>query len=189
MHQLAWARLMMARHPWVYWLAILAIACTVSIGTARALGEVDAARRSWGQQQTVWTATIFIDPGQPITADRRDVPRAFVPAGAVVDSPNSSIARQRIGPGEIVTAADVAATGTAALIPAGSVAFAVATTVDHFAIGDHVVVYAGDQFVAAGAIVGDSESELLVAVPADAAPAMAAALLADAVTLALSPDP
>ncbi len=189
MHQLAWARLMMARHPWVYWLAILAIACTVSIGTARALGEVDAARRSWGQQQTVWTATISIEPGQPITAERRNVPRAFVPAGAVVDTPNSTIARQRIGPGEIVTVTDVAATGTAALIPAGSVAFAVAATVEHFAVGDQIAVYAGDQFVATGDIVGGSESELMVAVPADAAPAMAAALLADAVTLALSPDP
>jgi hypothetical protein len=188
MHQLAWARLVLARRPWIYWLATAVVASLVSLGATRALGDVDAARRSWGEQQAVWIATDAIEPGQAIASERRDVPRALVPPGAVTDNPGA-IARQRIGPGEIVTTADVAAAGSAGLIPAGWVAFTVPAPVDHYATGDHVGVYAGDQFVAAGLVVGKGESELMVAVPADAAPAMAAALLADAVTLALTPGP
>lgn len=188
MHQLALARLMVARHPWIYWLGVAVVASLVSLGAARALGDVDAARRSWGEQQSVWMTTGAIGPGEAITAERRDVPRAVVPPDAVTDDP-AAVARQRIGAGEIVTTADVAAAGSAGLVPAGWVAFAVSASVDHFAIGDHLGVYAGDQFVAAGVVVDEGESELMVAIPADAAPAMAAALLADAVALALSPGP
>ncbi len=188
MHQLAWARLLLARRPWIYWLAIAAVASTVALGAARALGDVDAARRSWGEQQAVWIATDAIEPGQSITAARRDVPRALVPPGALTGSP-AAVARQRIGLGEIITTADVAAEGSAGLIPVGWVAFTVPASVDHFATGDHLGVYAGDQFVAAGLVVAAGESELMVAVPADTAPAMAAALLADAVTLALTAGP
>ncbi len=188
MHQLAWARLIMARHPWIYWLAIAVVASLVSLGVARALGDVDAARRSWGEQQAVWMATDAIEPGDAITAERRNVPRAVAPPGAVTDNP-VAIARQRIGSGEIVTTADVAAAGSAGLIPAGWVAFTVSASVEHFATGDHLGVYAGDQFVAAGLVVDEGESDLVVAIPAGAAPAMAAALLADAVTLALTNGP
>ena len=57
----------------------------------------------------------------------------------------------------------------------------------HFAVGDHLNVYAGDQFVAAGLVVDVGESDVMVAIPVDAAPALAAAVLADTVTLALTP--
>jgi hypothetical protein len=69
------------------------------------------------------------------------------------------------------------------------VAFPVPTAVEHFATGDHLNVYSGDQLVAAGVVVDHGESELMVAIPADAAPVMATALLADAVTLGLTPGP
>jgi len=187
LHQLAWVRLMVARHPWIYWLSIAVLAGMVGLGVTRALADVDAARRSWGEQQTVWVTSTAIQPGQPIVAKGRSVPRAVVPTDAVDSAPDGSIALQRIGPGEIIVGSDVSADGSVGLIPEGWVAFAVAAPVAHFAIGDHIDVYSADQFVGAGLVVGLGESDLMVAIAADAAPAMATAVLGGTVTLALAP--
>jgi hypothetical protein len=189
MHQLARIRLMMARHPWIYWSAIVVLAAVVGLGAAKAIAGVDAARRSWGEQQSVWVATAAIEPGQPIVAQRRDVPRAMVPVAAVAELATPTTARQRIGSGEIITSIDVTAGGTAGLVPDGWVAFAVAAAVDHFATGDHLNVYSGDVLVSAGLVVDVADSELMVAVPGNAAPTMAIALLADAVALGLTSAP
>jgi hypothetical protein len=180
---------MVARHPWIYWLAVVVMVGVIALGAAKAMAGVDAARRSWGTQQTVWVATAAVEQGQPITATARDVPAAVVPAGAVAESPDGASARQRVGPGEIVTDSDVTARGSAGLIPDEWVAFAVASSVEHFATGDHLMVYSGDQLVSAGVVVDTGDSELMVAIPAEAASAMAAALLADTVTLGITPGP
>lgn len=189
MHQLAWVRLMVARHPWVYWFTIAVVAVVVAVASAAMLASVDEARRSWGEQTTVWLSTSAASPGEPIAVAARQVPAAVVPVGAVTHSPAGTVARQRIGPGEIVTADDVAAGGPAGLIPPEWVAFAVPASPDHFSTGDHLEVYSADQLVADGLVVDDRDAELMIAIPAAAAPTMAAALLADTVTLALSPDP
>ena len=189
MHVLARIRLTVARHPWVYWVVISALAGVVAIGAARAMAGVDAARRSWGKQEAVWVAPVAIEPGQPIHADRRQVPRALAPASAVTDDPVDGVARQHISPGEIITEADLAAGGAAGLIPDGWVAFAVPAAVAHFAPGDHVRVYSGDQSVAAGLVVDRGEAEVMVAIPIAAAPAMATALLANTIAIALTSGP
>ena len=189
MHLLAAVRLTVARHPWIYWLAVAIVAGIVAVGTASALTGIDAQRRSWGEQSTVWVATTAVAPGGPITATARDVPVAVVPAGATGDDPAGTIARQRIGPGEIVTDDDVSLTGSSGLIPPAWVAFAVPVSSEHFATGDRLVVYSGDVLVSDGMVIDDGDAELMVAVPSAAAPKMAAGLLADAVTLALTPDP
>ena len=189
MHQLAWIRLMVARHPWTYWLVVVVLASAVGLSAARAVASVEAARRSWGQQQSVWTASVAIEPGQAVTAERRQVPHAVAPAGAVLDIPRGAIARQRVGAGEIITDSDVSASGTAALVPDGWVAFVVPASVDHFAVGDHLNVYSVDQLVAPGFVVDVGESEVMVAIPADSAPTLSAALLADSVTLGLTSNP
>lgn len=178
---------MVARHPWAYWLTIAVVAGAVAIGTARSSAGVDAARRSWGDQQDVWMASAAIDPGQPILAVRRSVPRAVVPHGAVLVAPDDVVARQRIAAGEIITDLDVAATGPAGLIPDGWVAFALQATVGDFSPGDGVRAYAGDQLIAAGVVVDAGESDVMVAIPGDAAPAMSTAILAGTVTIALTP--
>jgi len=187
MHQLAWIRLMVARHPWAYWLIVALLAGAVGLSAARAIARVDAARRSWGQQQSVWTASAEIEPGQPITAQPVEVPVAVVPASAALDIPPGAIAKQRVGVGEIITDSDLAASGTAALVPNGWVAFVVPASVDHFAVGDQLNVYSVDQLVAAGLVVDVGESELMVAIPSASAPTLSAALLANAVTLGLTP--
>ncbi|MEO7370302.1 MAG: SAF domain-containing protein, partial [Ilumatobacteraceae bacterium] len=169
MHQLAWVRLMVARHPWAYWLAIAVAAAVIGLSASQALAGVDASRRSWGRQQAVWIATTAIEPGDPIAAARREVPVAMVPLDALHDAPTGDVARQHLGPGEIVTNSDVVADGSAALVPDGWVAFAVVASVAHFAPGDHLAVFSGDQLVAAGVVADVGESELMVAVPSDAA--------------------
>ena len=189
MHLLAWVRLTLARHPSIYWLSIAVVAVVVSVGSASALANVDAARRSWGQQSTVWMTTAAVAPGAPITATARELPVAVVPAGAAREDPGGMTARQRLGPGEIVTSDDVSASGSAGLIPPGWVAFAVPASGEHFAIGDHLEVYSGNVLVADGQVVDDGDAELMVAIPAAAAATMADGLLADSVTLALTPGP
>lgn len=189
MHQLAWLRLMVARHPWSYWLVIALLAGATGVTATQAVARVDSTRRSWGEQKSVWIATTAIEPGQPISAQRRDVPRAVLPAAAVVVVPSGAIARQRLGAGEIVTDADVAPRGTAALVPDGWVAFAVPASIDHFTVGDHLHVYSNDAFVAVGLVVDVGEAELMVAIPDGSAPVMSAALLANAVTLGLTSTP
>jgi hypothetical protein len=189
MHLLARVRLALARHPWAYWVVIAVVAGAVSLGAAGAMASVESQRRSWGEQQTVWVASAAIEPGQPIRAHRREVPRAVVPTDAVGVAPGDAIARQRIGVGEIITNVDLAGRGPASLIPDGWVAFAVTAAVEHFAPGDHLRVYWGDRFVAAGMVIDHDDSKLMVAIPIDAAPTMATALLADSVTIALTPGP
>jgi len=186
---LARIRVTVARHPWMYWLAVATLAAIVTTGVMRAMAGVDAARRSWGTQHAVWTTTGEIEPGQPITAEQRDVPAAVVPGNAVDTSPVAAIAKQHIATGEIVTKADVTVDGPAGLIPDGSVAFAVPASVPHFSIGDHVDVYTTDRLISGGVVVDTSDSDVMVAIAADAAPALATALQAGAVTLALTSLP
>lgn len=189
MHLLARVRLVLARWPWIHWVLIGAAAVGVAAGTGRAIASVDAARRSWGEQRSVWIATTELAPGELIMATRRDVPRAMVPSGAATDDPSGGVARQHVSAGEILTLADVGARGEASLVPGGWVAFAVPSVAGHYSVGDHVRVFAGDQALGNGLIVGRGESDLMVAISEDAAPSLAAALLTDSVTLALSPDP
>jgi hypothetical protein len=186
MHVLPRIRLVVARRPWVYWLAIAALAGSVGLGAARALAAVDAARRSWGDQTMVWVAKDDIATGEPIRAESRRVPRAVVPPDAVTAAPTDAVAHQRVGRGEMITSADVSATGSAGLVPDGWVALAVPATVEHFATGDRVAIYSGDQFVTDGTVVGAGETGLLVAVPADAAPTVAMGVQADAITVGLT---
>lgn len=189
MQLLARVRLAVARHPWIYWLAVATVAGGVASGVARTMAGVAEARRSWGEQQIVWVAGTAVEPGAVISADSRSMPRAMVPAESVDVDPSGAVSRQRIGPGEIITVADVSAGGAAGLVPDGWLAFAVPVAVEHFATGDHVRVYAADQFVSAGVVVDRADADVMVAIPVDAAPIMSTALLTDSVTIALTPGP
>ena len=189
MHLLARVRLQLARHPWAYWLVVSVVAAMVAVSVSRAMAGVDAARRSWGEQEVVWVASAAVEPGQPIRAVRRQVPLALAPASAVTLVAPDAVARQHLADGAIITEVDVAAPGPAGLIPDGWLAFAIPAASAHFAAGDRLRVYAGDQFVAAGLVIDRGEADLMVAIPVDAGPAMAAAILANNVTIALTPGP
>jgi hypothetical protein len=188
-HLLARVRLVLARHPWLYWIAVAGLAGIVTMGIVDAMAKVDAARRSWGTQKPVWMATAPIEPGAVITAERSEVPTAVIPGDAVDASPAGAVAKQHISAGEIVTTADVALSGAAGLIPDGWVAFAVPESAGHFAAGDHVNVYTADRLICEGLVVEADDSDAMVAVPTDTAPAMATAMQSDAVTIALASGP
>jgi hypothetical protein len=188
-HVLARVRLVLARHPWAYWLVVSIVATMVAVGTSRAMASVDAARRSWGEQEAVWVASAVVEPGQPIRAVRRQFPRAVVPESSVTVVDPDAVARQHIARGAIITGVDVAAPGPAGLIPNGWLAFAIPAAGTHFAVGDRLRVYAADQFVAAGVVIDRGDADLMVAIPVDAGPTMATAILANNVTIALTAGP
>ena len=109
-----------------------------------------------------------------------------MPDDAVDASPVGATATQHVAAGEIVIGADVTRDGAAGLIPQGWVAFAIPESVEHFSTGDHVDVYTTDRLISDGVVVDVGDSDVMVAIAADAAPAMATALQAGAVTLALT---
>ena len=116
------------------------------------------------------------------------VPRAVVPGSVPSRSrPSTPSLDSAIAPGEIIIDLDVAAPGPAGLIPGWL--GRVCSTGRHRALRrrrPRPRLLPGDQFVAAGVVIDRGESGVMVAIPVDAAPAMATALLADTVTLALT---
>lgn len=192
MNPVARARHVLARRPWLHWSAVLVLAAGAGWAVAAGAAGVDDARRSWGTTRDVLVATADIAPGEDL-ATRTEVRARPVPvvAEATVDSlPAGAIARQHVAAGEALVSVDVApASGPQALIPAGSVAVAVAEPVPSGAtVGDRVVAASGGVVVAADAVVvGLTAEAVLVAVPIDEAPLVALAATSGDLALLLAP--
>lgn len=185
-------RRILVRRPWIYWL-LAAIATLATSATLLGRSDaIDAARDSWGETRTVWVATVDHAPGDPVTADRRDVPMSMVSEDAVTvaDGVGGRTARQHIAAGEIVHDIDlVAADGPQAMIPPGWLAVPIDESPASGArLGDRVHVVS-DGFVVSedGLVVGTHEGTTLVAVPDHAAPSIPAAADAGSLTLLLVP--
>jgi hypothetical protein len=192
MNPVARTRHVLARRPWLYWIAVLLVAGITGLVVADAAAGIDEARRSWGTTQPVVVAAVDVAAGQALAelTEVRSLPAPMVPADAVDELPPAASARQRIAAGEIVIAHDVAATaGPRALIPEGWRAVAVAETVPSgAAVGDDVAVASGGIVVTDdGVVVGELEEGVLVAVPADVAAQVAQASAAGDVSLMLEP--
>ena len=180
-------RRLLVRRPWIYWLIVAVAAAGAGGSMLERSDRIDAQRAAWGETQSVWVATSDHGPGDPLSAERRDVPRAVVPDGALVDD-DGLAARQHLAAGEIVHSNDVVAlTGPQALTPTGWLAVPVnESPISGAAIGDRVrVVGDGVVLSAAAIVVGHHDGSSLIAVPTDDAPAVAA--MADGVTLLLIP--
>lgn len=180
-------RRLLVRRPWIYWLIVAVAAAGAGGSMLERSDRIDAQRAAWGETQSVWVATSDHGPGDPLSAERRDVPKAVVPDGALVDDAGLA-ARQHVAAGEIVHINDVVAlTGPQALTPTGWLAVPVnESPVSGAAIGDRVrVVGDGVVLSAAAIVVGHHEGSSLIAVPTDDAPAVAA--MAAGVTLLLIP--
>jgi hypothetical protein len=192
MNLVARVRHVLARRPWLYWLAVLLLAATAGLVVADAAARVDAARRAWGVTRPVVVAVADIAPGDVLddVTDVRALPEPMVPVDAVSDLPAEATARQRIAAGEILTAHDVAPTaGPRSLIPDGWRAVPVAEPVPSgVAVGDDVAVASGGIVVAGeGVVVGTLADGVLVAVPADVAAQVAQASATADLTLLLKP--
>ena len=192
-------RRLLARRPWIQWVAIAVVAVLSAASVHARLQEVDRQRDSWGATRTVLVATGHTEIGQPIDAERRDLPIAMVPDGALDPTADdagdagevgSRIARQLVGPGEIVTRLDVVAErGPQAVTPEGWLAVPVVESPRSGAVlGDRVQVASDGVVISADAlVVGLFDDVTLLAVPATEAPLLAAASTAGALTLLLKP--
>jgi hypothetical protein len=192
MNPVARVRHVLARRPWLYWLAVAVLAAIAGLVVADAASGVDAARRAWGTTRSVVVAAVDVAPGTDLegVTEVRSLPAPMVPAGAVAELPVEATARQVLAAGEIVMTHDVAATtGPQALIPDGWRAVPVAEPFPSgAAVGDEVAAASGGIVVAGeGVVVGLLAEGVLVAVPVDVAPQVAHAAATGELTLLLAP--
>ena len=192
MHVVARLRNVLARHPWLYWAAVVFVAGGAATLLAAAGAAVDDARRAWGETRAVVVATADLAPGDQLAdaTEVRSLPLPMIPAGALDAVGPGAAARQQVTAGEVVVSVDVAASAAPqALIPARWSAIAVAEPVPAGVVtGNAVRVVAQGVVVAAeGLVVGHSGDAVLVAVPDDEAPAVAMAATSGELSLLLVP--
>ena len=178
MHVAARARLVLARHPWLYWTAVAALAALLAAIVHAQTAQLDDARRAWGRTLPVLVATGPLKPGDTIEAHTVDVPVALVPTDALQALPDGARLRQRVAGGEILTDVDVAdLVGPAALADDETVVVALSDPLSrNLTIGLDVQVAADGLVLADSATVVDLVGEItFVAVAAAEGPAVAAA--------------
>jgi hypothetical protein len=192
MNPLARTRHVLARRPWLYWAAVVALAAGAALAAGDAAASVDDARRQWGATRDVVVATADLAPGDPLAGhvELRSRPGPMIPSGAVTTVEPAARARQRVSTGEILVRPDVAATGSPQdMIPGGWAAVAVAEAVPSGAhVGDAVGAASGGVVLAEhGVVVGRNGEVVLVAVPAAEAAQVAAASAGGELALLLPP--
>ena len=180
-----------SRRPAMVWatVALLAGWCALVVSAEHRAARDE--RDRWGTPATVWVARHTIERGQSIVAEARSYPSQVVPAAAVTQSPAGAVAVDVIAAGQIVTTFDVTDAGLAGLIPAGHVAvdIPVALGDNGWAAGNRVQLFAEGLLLGTGEIVAVDAQHVTVAVPDDAAAAVAHAVHDNLVTLALSATP
>lgn len=189
MHAVARLRLLLVRHPWVWWVAVAATAAVIGVSVAGAVRRLDGQRRSWGETRTVWVATAAAAPGEPLVVETRSYPAAMVSAAAVTDEPIGALARQRVAVGEVVVTEDLDVGGTPGLVPAGWVAVPVAQRAAVVRVGDAVAAFADGRRLADGVVVAVDQEQVVVAVDAGVAADVARAVPGGAVVIGLVGPP
>jgi len=192
MHVVARARTVLARHPWLYWLTVLAAGAAAALVLVGAAHRVDEARAAWGRPVAVVVATAPLAPGDPLAGavEERRLPAPLLPPSALHAVPDGAVVRQHVAAGEVLVTADVTAEdGPQALVPDGWAAVAVAEAVPTGArAGDAVRPVAGGAELAdAGVVVGHHGDAVLVAVPRQDAAAVAHAAATGELALVLVP--
>ena len=98
-------RLLLARRPWLYWLAVGVCAAAIWVSMSAAERSVARERSQWGTTQRVWVTDEAVATGEPIVASARDLPLAMLPAAAVT-APPTGVAAHPLAEGEVVVATD-----------------------------------------------------------------------------------
>lgn len=195
--------LALRRRPRLRRALALALSLLVGLAVQRSVAGAESVRAAWGPTRTVAVAARDLPAGHVVgPGDVREValPRAAVPAGALGDLPAGRVVRAPVFEGEVVLGRRVAApevAGVAALVPSGARALAVPVepgTSPALLVGHRVDVIAsaaaeaGPQAVlvaSAVPVVDVGERAVTLALPAEAATRVAAAIAAGAVSLAL----
>lgn len=185
------ARRFSARHSRWYWPTTTALAALVVLGVQRRVTELEHAKDDWDASVTVWVATHDLDVGEPVHDNVHSIqmPRAAAPPSALTQ-PKGTL-RQAVDAGAPITEIDVAArTDDLALVPDGWAAVAVVEEVGSGAtVGDIVdVTTEGVTIVDRAVVVGTVGDAILLAVPANAAPALSAATAQNHITLVRWPQ-
>jgi hypothetical protein len=185
-------RRLVARHPSVRWSLVTTLAVAAGALVWDAGADVDDARAAWGRTRTVLVAVEPIAPGDRLhdAVERRQVPEPVVADDAPDHLDADAVARQHVGAGEIIGAADVApGVGRTALLQHGDAAVAIAEAVPSGARpGERVEVVVGGVVIAGDATVLAVEADtVLVAVAVGDAPEVAAATLDGSAALVVLP--
>ncbi len=198
--------LALRRQPRLWWPIVVLVALSLGAAVSSVVAGAERTRDEWGATEVVAVASRGLEAGaaiQPGDIDLVERPAAMVPDGAVRAVPRGELAAAAIARGEVLVASRLAPSGlsgVAATLPAGTRAVAIpleAGLAPPLEAGDHVDVLvalapeaAGEGppgfVVTADALVVDvAEQAVTVAVPRAAAPKIAVALGAGAVSLAL----
>lgn len=168
--------------------ASVALGIVATASTAALLANLVSASAALGRTVRVAVAVAPLAPGDRVstgTVVLRSLPAAAVPVTALTIVPVDAALRQHVSSGEVLTAADLATEG--ANVPDGwrTVAIAGRGAFPPLEPGALVDVIAGSAVLAAGAVVIDvTDGGIVVAVPAESAPAVATAAAAGEATLA-----
>lgn len=161
--------------------------------------QLQSQRQQLAARFTVFVASSDIAPGERVTAAVVRpllVPASLVTSTVILDLPGIAYAQQNIGIGEVITSINVADQPVnISVVPTGwrTIAITSPIALPPMSAGDHVDVIANGTVLVANAVVvstaGGSSSpddmafitQVVIAVPADAAPSVAtAAALGDA---------
>lgn len=190
MHVAAQARQFLARHPWVYWTAVLSLAAVVALALYRQSSQLEQARDQWQATRTVLVADINLAPGDPIDASKRTLPLAAIPESALAEIPARSRLRQRVASGEVLVATDITQIpGPAARAAPGTIVVALTDPLSReVTVGLQVQIVAEGIVLAAEAIVVETIDDVIfIAVAEHEAPNVAAAAQAGLAALIYLP--
>lgn len=121
------------RSPALFWVVAVLLAATTGSVVSRLVDRAAAAAARYGSPSDVVVVRRDVAAGTRIErgdVERRAVPAAFVPPGAVTDAPVGRVAVVPLLRGQVVVASQLAPDGlspVAALVPAGRLAVALPT--------------------------------------------------------------
>lgn len=176
MHILVRARVFLARHPFWYWLIVVAVGVAAGAMVRDRLAAIDHERDRWGSTRPVLVATVDHQPGDELRVRTIELPIAALPPSAVERLPTRTRLRQRVAAGEVLVADDLAgAAGPAARAGPGTVVVGIVDPLAPIgATGVAVDVVAEGIVLAEQGIVVDLVDEVVfVAVEADRGAAVA----------------
>ncbi|MCU1485433.1 MAG: Flp pilus assembly protein RcpC/CpaB [Actinomycetia bacterium] len=192
------------RRPLPFWVLATALGLATTLLVGRLVAGAEAERARWGEVRPTLVATADVEGGHRLAGHVavRRLPAVLVPPGALRDLPADAVAAVDVHEGEPVLAARLVGPGSSAVaarLPAGTRGVAVPTGSGlPLEVGDRVDVLAtfdagttgeGEPTFAVArraVVVHVGEDAVTVAVSTSAAPRVAYALAAGAVTLVLS---
>ena len=178
MHVAVQARHFLARHPWVYWAAVLSLAAVVAFTLHRQSSLLEEARDRWQTTRIVLVADTDLSPGDPIETSSKTLPLAAIPESAIAEIPTGSRLRQRVASGEVLVTADITQIpGPAARAAPGTMVVGLTDPLSRqVQVGMAVQIVAEGIVLAATATVVETSGDVIyVAVAEHEAPVVAAA--------------